>query len=76
MSAEPGSPSAAAHAIRRLPQCAVLPIIAMTANAFNEDCKQCLAAGMNDPIGKPMMPEAMYAIMLHWLRRQRDTERS
>jgi signal transduction histidine kinase len=66
----------AAREIRRLPRRATLPIIAMTANAFNEDREECLTAGMNDHIGKPVMPETMYAVMLHWLRLRRDTERS
>jgi signal transduction histidine kinase len=30
------------------------PIIAMTANAFREDAERCIAAGMNDHIGKPI----------------------
>ncbi len=46
----------AARRIRALPapQCRTLPIIAMTANVFREDVASCLAAGMNDHIGKPL----------------------
>jgi CheY-like chemotaxis protein len=46
----------ATRAIRELdvPQAKTVPIIAMTANVFHEDIEKCLAAGMNDHIGKPL----------------------
>jgi two-component system, sensor histidine kinase and response regulator len=57
----------ATRAIRRLPGMAALPIIAMTANAFGEDRAQCLAAGMNDHVGKPVSPHTLYQRLLQWL---------
>ncbi|MDU6746423.1 MAG: hypothetical protein E6447_01600 [Bradyrhizobium sp.] len=43
---------------------AELPIIALTANAFPDDIKQCREAGMSDFLAKPLRKPAMVAAML------------
>lgn len=45
-----------------------LPILAMTANVAAEDVRACLAAGMNDHIGKPIELETLVARILYWVR--------
>ena len=57
----------ATRAIRALPGYAHTPILAMTANAFEEDRQVCLDAGMNDHIGKPIDAQRLYEILLKWL---------
>jgi len=57
----------AARRIRKLPGRANTPILAMTANAFGEDRAECLAAGMNEHVAKPVDVQTMYAALLRWL---------
>jgi len=57
----------ATRAIRKLPGYASTPILAMTANAFDEDRQTCLDAGMNDHIGKPVDPDVLFDTLLKWL---------
>jgi hypothetical protein len=44
-------------------------ILAMIANAFDVDRQACLAAGMNDPIAKLLVPQKPYEILLAWLEK-------
>ncbi|TRW98299.1 response regulator [Paracoccus sp. M683] len=46
-----------------------LPILAMTAHAYEEDRQRCLASGMNDHIAKPIDPQVFLATLERWLRR-------
>jgi len=62
----------ATRAIRKLPGLAAIPILAMTANAFDEDRCDCIAAGMNAHIGKPLEPDVMYATVLEWLQKSAE----
>ncbi len=57
----------ATRLIRKLPGRAATPILAMTANAYEEDRRACLDAGMNDFVAKPVDPEKLYAMLLRWL---------
>jgi PAS domain S-box-containing protein len=60
----------AAIAIRRdEPAGRRLPIIAMTASAMEGDRSACLAAGMDDHIGKPVRPATLKAVLERWLAR-------
>jgi PAS domain S-box-containing protein len=56
-----------ARRIRQLPGQAMVPIIAMTANAFAEDRERCFAAGMVDFVAKPFDPDQLFATLLKWL---------
>ncbi len=63
------------EATRRLradPALAKTLVIAMTANASVQDREQCLAAGMDDFITKPISPEKLYAVIGNYLGKERE----
>jgi PAS domain S-box-containing protein len=59
----------ATRLIRKLdnPYAGKVPIIAMTANVFKEDVEKCLAAGMDDHIGKPLNFDNVIALLEKYL---------
>lgn len=64
---------AAARAIRGMDRSdAQLPIIAMTANLFDEDVAACLAAGMDAHIPKPLEAGRMIKTIAEWLERKKQ----
>lgn len=57
----------AVRIVRTIPGRERVPIIALTASVFEEDRERCLNAGMDDHIGKPVLPEVLFATLLKWL---------
>ena len=64
----------ATQAIRRLPdkEKACIPIIAMTANAFEEDKRDALAVGMNGHIAKPIELDKLLLMLAEVIRQQEN----
>ncbi|MBU3697566.1 ATP-binding protein [Dechloromonas sp.] len=50
-----------------------IPIIAMTANAMDEDRERCLAAGMDDYLSKPINADKLFRCLAQWLAPQETT---
>ena len=66
----------ATRAIRALnrPDAKTIPIIAMTANAFDEDVQKSLQAGMNAHLSKPVEPENLYETLGRMLQNREETQ--
>ena len=64
----------ATRAIRALeePELAGIPIVTMTANAFDEDRRQALECGMNAHIAKPIDVEKLVEVLVVVLKGQKD----
>ena len=55
------------EAARRLRAAGVrTPVVALTANAFDEDRRACLEVGMDDFLAKPIEPAALRAVLARW----------
>ena len=59
----------ACRAIRRIPERAKTPIIALTASVLDEDRRRCLDAGMDDHLSKPIQTEQLFSTLRKWLAR-------
>jgi PAS domain S-box-containing protein len=57
----------ATRLVRGIPGMEELPIIAMTANVMESDRAACLAAGMNDHVGKPFDVNVLVETIRHWI---------
>ncbi|MBL8305139.1 MAG: PAS domain S-box protein [Rubrivivax sp.] len=55
--------------LRAEPTLARLPVLAMTASAFDNARQSCLDVGMNDFVPKPVEPRVLYSTLLRWLPR-------
>lgn len=65
------------EATRRIRKSAVpnakkIPIIAMTANAYEDDIRDCLNAGMNAHIAKPVRPNTMYKVLMEQMMQEKS----
>ena len=63
----------ATQAIRKRPELANLPVVAMTANAMAGDRDMCIRAGMNDHIAKPIEVNVLYQTLLKYLAPASET---
>ncbi len=57
----------ATRELRKIAGLEGLPIVAMTANAMEQDLRSCLEAGMNDTVVKPIDPAAVWSALLRWI---------
>jgi two-component system sensor histidine kinase/response regulator len=57
----------ATHQIRLTHNKESLPILAMSASAFNNDRQACIDVGMNDFVAKPVSPDNLFSTLLKWL---------
>ncbi len=63
----------ATREIRKIDRLRDLPVVAMTANAMEQNRRQCIEAGMNAFLAKPIDPEQVWDTLRRWIRPTRAT---
>ena len=58
---------ATCRALRALPGCAELPVLAITAHSHSGDRERCLAAGMSDYLAKPVKFDELRVLLHDWV---------
>ena len=58
---------ATCRALRNLPGCQALPVLALTAHSQSGDRERCLAAGMSDYLAKPVKFEELRSLLHDWV---------
>ncbi|OQS33234.1 response regulator [Chromobacterium haemolyticum] len=58
----------ATRQIKADPRFSSLPVLAMTADTLSEEREECMNAGMDDYIAKPIDPHAMFQTLLRWVK--------
>ncbi|RXJ74483.1 hypothetical protein CS022_02525 [Veronia nyctiphanis] len=66
----------ATREIRKLSEHVQLPIIAMTANVLKQEIEECLTAGMNDHIAKPIEVDELIFAINKWIHSEITTSES
>ncbi len=64
----------ATREIRKIPEFASLPIIAMTANALVSDREKALKIGMNDHVAKPINVQGLFRVLGEWVAKNKRQE--